>query len=45
MERETNEYRPAMLTEEQLQKLESLEEELGYTLVAYEERKNVKNNK
>ena len=36
-EKVQDEYRLAHLSEEQLQKLEDLEEEFGYTLVAYEE--------
>jgi len=36
-EENNEEYRLAHLSEEQLQKLEALEEEFGYTLVAYED--------
>lgn len=45
MKQERNDFHPATLSEEQVQKLESLEKEFGYTLVAYEKEEHSKNNK
>jgi hypothetical protein len=41
MEQRNRDFYPAILSREQLQKLESLEEELGCTIVAYEKSDNV----